>query len=117
MAGLEPARSCLQQILSLSRLPIPTHRLNAVPKNISINQIVLQGFFTRRLRPAFQVFLECVQVPDIEPVPDLKFVSGIQFFDAETLPSAFLHPLPEDHEISERQVKSTTVSDKIEKQE
>ena len=26
MAGVEPARSCLHQILSLARLPIPSHR-------------------------------------------------------------------------------------------
>ena len=28
MAGVEPARCCHQRILSPSRLPIPTHRLN-----------------------------------------------------------------------------------------
>ena len=27
-AGVEPARYCYQQILSLPRLPIPTHRLS-----------------------------------------------------------------------------------------
>ena len=37
--GLEPIRCCHQQILSLPRLPIPTHRLVVKPTNVSIRAI------------------------------------------------------------------------------
>lgn len=37
MVGLEPTRPCGQQILSLSRLPIPTHRHIINDISISVN--------------------------------------------------------------------------------
>ncbi len=45
--GLEPTRSCLQQILSLSRLPIPTCRRQHIYFNIFSD--ACQVFFLQRL--------------------------------------------------------------------
>ena len=56
--GLEPIRCCHQQILSLPRLPIPTHRLVVKPTNVSI--IGIRNFvkiFFEKMKNNFGIIL------------------------------------------------------------
>ena len=51
MAGVEPARSCLHQILSLARLPIPSHRRIKFSKFIFLYQLY-RAALTLIIKPA-----------------------------------------------------------------
>ena len=99
--GLEPIRGCLQQILSLPRLPF-RHTGEAEHENDNTTRKRMQADFMHLLKDLHHGLRGPTEVlPDTAHIRrfDLNAVVMIDLFKCEALPSALFFPVPEDHEV------------------